>query len=140
LFFSCHSQDIDLIVVGLVETKNPPRKNRTDTSTKPISGLDSWNALKVIKILHALSRMGCTILLAVHQPSVEVLGLFDELILLANGEVVFQGAVSEVEPVFTASGIPFPALTNVADYAMLMAQVSESPAEMLLQRSICFEL
>ena len=42
-----------------------------------------------------LDLSGCTVLCTIHQPSSEVFELFDRLLLLALGEVIYHGAASD---------------------------------------------
>ena len=55
---------------------------------EPTSGLDSFTAYKVARILRNVAhRYGRTIVCTIHQPSSEVFNIFDDLIVLAEGEV-----------------------------------------------------
>ncbi len=55
---------------------------------EPTSGLDSFTAYKVARILRNVAhRYGRTIVCTIHQPSSEVFNLFDDLIVLAEGQV-----------------------------------------------------
>jgi ABC-type multidrug transport system ATPase subunit len=54
----------------------------------------------------------------IHQPSAEVLNLFDKVLLLARGKTVYYGTVSGMVDYFAARGYPCPQYTNPADYCM----------------------
>jgi ABC-type multidrug transport system ATPase subunit len=71
---------------------------------EPTSGLDSFNAWKIIHILKALAGFGCSILCTIHQPSSETFALFDVCILLAHGQVVFNGQVERLTREFANVG------------------------------------
>jgi ABC-type multidrug transport system ATPase subunit/pSer/pThr/pTyr-binding forkhead associated (FHA) protein len=51
---------------------------------EPTSGLSSEDALTVMKVLRNLADAGKTILLTIHQPSLEVFRLLDNLVLMAR--------------------------------------------------------
>ena len=59
---------------------------------EPTSGLDAYMAQNVVEILHAMTRRGKSVLATIHQPSSQVFNLFDKVILMAEGKVVFTGS------------------------------------------------
>ena len=99
---------------------------------EPTSGLDSYSAWKVVRILNALAGRtgnappgtGCTVICSIHQPSSEVMNEFSHLVLLGQGNVIFQGELRDVYSVFKSVGMPIPAATNVADHTMLCVQTN----------------
>ncbi|GFH33351.1 ABC transporter domain-containing protein, partial [Haematococcus lacustris] len=57
---------------------------------EPTSGLDSFTAYKVVRILSSVAyKYGRTIICTIHQPSSEVFNIFDDTIILAEGQVLF---------------------------------------------------
>lgn len=55
---------------------------------EPTSGLDTFKAFKVTKILANLAGgYGRTVCATIHQPSSEIFQCFDDLVLLADGNV-----------------------------------------------------
>lgn len=65
---------------------------------EPTSGLSSEDALMVMRLLRRLADSGKTILVTIHQPSVEVFRLFDNVAVLAKepdgktgGQLVYYG-------------------------------------------------
>lgn len=63
---------------------------------EPTSGLDSTSALSVIEKLHDIARNGSTVILTIHQPSSRIQLLLDHLIILARGQLMFQGSLKDV--------------------------------------------
>ncbi|MGB8259958.1 MAG: ATP-binding cassette domain-containing protein, partial [Terracidiphilus sp.] len=51
---------------------------------EPTSGLSSQDALKVVQLLQKLARSGKTVVTTIHQPSLKVYRLFDDLIMLSR--------------------------------------------------------
>lgn len=58
---------------------------------EPTSGLASEDALNVVRLLRRLADGGRTILLTIHQPSLQAYRLLDNSLYLADGEEVFYG-------------------------------------------------
>lgn len=58
---------------------------------EPTSGLASEDALNVMRLLRKLADGGRTILLTVHQPSLQAYRLMDNVLYLADGEEVYYG-------------------------------------------------
>lgn len=61
---------------------------------EPTSGLDSFKAYQIVKLLKKLARNGKTVISTIHQPSSESFHLFDRLILMSDGHIVYQGEAS----------------------------------------------
>lgn len=80
---------------------------------EPTSGLDSLTALKVIAIL---KRLKITVIISLHQPSSEIFSLFDDLLLLARGSVVYWDESRRVIDYFTRYSVICPAYCNPADF------------------------
>ncbi|KAK5659737.1 hypothetical protein OQA88_948 [Cercophora sp. LCS_1] len=82
---------------------------------EPTSGLDATSASSIMKTLGALSRLGITVIAAIHQPRREIFAMIDDLILLANGHLIYQGASSTAKPFFEAQDFRFPLHANDSD-------------------------
>ncbi|KAJ3094849.1 hypothetical protein HDU96_001449, partial [Phlyctochytrium bullatum] len=84
---------------------------------EPTSGLDTFTAFSVVHTLRSLSRTSNrTIVATIHQPSSQLFRLFDDLLLLAEGRVMYHGPTSAAVPYFTARGYPCPKRSNPADF------------------------
>jgi ATP-binding cassette subfamily G (WHITE) protein 2 len=64
---------------------------------EPTTGLDSVTALDLLHTLHALAHgksqeKAVTIVCSIHQPQSKIFNLFDSLILLKAGNIIYQGA------------------------------------------------
>ncbi|KAG2442858.1 hypothetical protein HXX76_002937 [Chlamydomonas incerta] len=94
---------------------------------EPSSGLDSFTAFKVVHILRSVAHLhGRTVVCSIHQPSSEVFHLFDDLVVLAAGQVIYLGTVPDMVGYFSALGYHCPNYTNPADY--LFMEVLNAPA------------
>ncbi|KAK5973834.1 ABC transporter domain-containing protein, partial [Trichostrongylus colubriformis] len=85
---------------------------------EPTSGLDSFMALRVVLALKTLSCKGKTVISTIHQPSSQVYEMADRLILLANGQVTYQGSAADVAAFFDSFGYPSPKFISIPDRFM----------------------
>ncbi len=63
---------------------------------EPTTGLDSVTALDLLQTLHTLAagrsqEKAVTIVCSIHQPQSKIFNLFDSLILLKSGNIIYQG-------------------------------------------------
>jgi ABC-type multidrug transport system ATPase subunit len=59
---------------------------------EPTSGLDSSIALEVMSVVRSLANQNRSCLCTIHQPSPEVFELFDELLLMSQGRIIYAGS------------------------------------------------
>ena len=86
---------------------------------EPTSGLDSVTALSLTKTLKELAASGeCTVVCTIHQPQTKIFNLFDDLMLLKAGLVVYYGPADKTVDFFAEAGYPCPPLTNPADHIL----------------------
>ncbi|KAI8369430.1 uncharacterized protein BYT42DRAFT_110213 [Radiomyces spectabilis] len=84
---------------------------------EPTSGLDAYNAGIVMACLQRLAKQGQrTVVVTIHQPRSNIFKMFDSLLLLAAGQMVYFGAVNDTPRYFRDIGFPVPEGYNVADY------------------------
>lgn len=93
---------------------------------EPTSGLDSYAAYQVVKILKKLSHEGRTIITTIHQPSSEVFDLFDQVLLLTAGDLLYHDSRMGMTKYFGALGNECPAHYNPADYIMFVMQQADA--------------
>ena len=58
---------------------------------EPTSGLDSHTAKKTIQMLRTEAYRGQTIMATIHQPSSEIFMMFDRVIFLSEGFIIYNG-------------------------------------------------
>ena len=84
---------------------------------EPTSGLDAYNAFNVAESLVSLARdYNRTVVFTIHQPRSNIVSLFDQLVLLAAGKLVYSGEFSKCQDYFTSIGQPCPPGFNIADF------------------------
>ena len=94
---------------------------------EPTSGLDAYNAFNVVESLVTLARTyNRTIMFTIHQPRSNIVALFDQLILLAKGRVVYSGAFASCQHYFDQLGYTCPPGFNIADYLVDLTMHAEA--------------
>jgi ABC-type multidrug transport system ATPase subunit len=96
---------------------------------EPTTGLDSAISFEVMSAVRKLANQQRTIVCTIHQPSPQTYALFDKLLLLAHGKVIYYGVAKEVVRYFSQSVYEFPYLagSNPAEYAIAVASGSILP-------------
>lgn len=64
------------------------------------TGLDSYTATHIVNTLKRIARTGKIVICTIHQPASGVFDKFDEVILLSNGRLAYQGPVSMINQLF----------------------------------------
>ncbi|KAI9766622.1 MAG: hypothetical protein M1840_006433 [Geoglossum simile] len=84
---------------------------------EPTSGLDAFNAFNVVECLVNLAKTyNRTVIFTIHQPRSNIVALFDHLVLLAKGRMVYSGEFSQCQNYFDRIGYSCPPGFNIADY------------------------
>ncbi|KAI8052282.1 P-loop containing nucleoside triphosphate hydrolase protein [Syncephalis plumigaleata] len=83
---------------------------------EPTSGLDSYTALTVMRILKELAEAGHTVVATLHQPSSEIFHLIDDLMLMADGRILYMGEAAKSIEYFARQGYRCPQYSNPADF------------------------
>jgi hypothetical protein len=95
------------------------------------TGLDAYNAHNVVESLATLARdYNRTVIFTIHQPRSNIVALFDELLVLARGRVVYSGAFAKCHAYLEQIGHPCPPGFNIADY---LIDLTSQPAESATQ-------
>ncbi|ELR13185.1 ABC2 type transporter superfamily protein [Acanthamoeba castellanii str. Neff] len=90
---------------------------------EPTSGLDYSTSYTLVETLRTLASKGRTIVSTIHQPSTDIFLMFDKLILMCEGHIIYSGPTSEVVAYFADLGYPCPQYTNPAEYIMNLAKI-----------------
>ncbi|XP_065078459.1 ATP-binding cassette sub-family G member 4-like [Ochlerotatus camptorhynchus] len=88
---------------------------------EPTSGLDSESSYQVISYMKDLARQGRCVVSVIHQPSSELLELFDDIYVVADGRCMYQGALDDMIATLAGAGFVCPQYYNRADFAMKVA-------------------
>ncbi|MCO5580506.1 hypothetical protein L7F22_034374 [Adiantum nelumboides] len=81
------------------------------------TGLDSSTTFQIVKCLQNIVHvMDVTMVIALLQPAPETFELFDDVILLSEGEIIYQGPRALILNFFQSMGFECPERKNVADF------------------------
>ncbi|KAF0761523.1 protein scarlet-like [Aphis craccivora] len=80
------------------------------------TGLDSYSAAHIVNTLRTVAQSGKIVICTIHQPASGLFDQFQEVILLTNGRLAYQGSVSLVNNFFQKYGYICPATYNKADF------------------------
>lgn len=91
---------------------------------EPTTGLDSHMAFEIMNFSRKLANLKRTIICTIHQPSVSTFKLFDKLILMVAGQVIYFGPLKDAVSYFTDSpyGFVHPREQNPADFVVCVAE------------------
>ena len=81
------------------------------------TGLDSSTTFQIVKCIQQIVHLGeATVLVSLLQPAPEVFELFDDVMLLSEGQIVYQGPREYVLEFFEMCGFRCPVRKGVADF------------------------
>lgn len=81
------------------------------------TGLDSSTTFQIVNSLRqSIQILGGTAIISLLQPAPETYDLFDDIILLSDGQVVYQGPREHVLEFFESMGFKCPERKGVADF------------------------
>lgn len=81
------------------------------------NGLDSSTTYQIIKYLrHSTQALDGTTVISLLQPAPETYELFDDVILLCEGQIIYQGPREGAVNFFHSMGFSCPERKNVADF------------------------
>jgi ABC-type multidrug transport system ATPase subunit len=83
---------------------------------EPTSGLDSAASYEVMKFVRDIAKKHKVLVVAsIHQPSTTTFELFDKLMLLSKGKVVYNGVVKQLGDYFAGLGYQVSSIHNLQD-------------------------
>ena len=101
---------------------------------EPFTNLDSFAAYTCMNILKDVSASGVPILISLQRPTTEVIALFDEVIVLNVGEVLYHGRVDRLTAPFEAmTGQECRSDYNPADFVLFA--ICKAPTASLEKRA-----
>ncbi|KAJ7565358.1 hypothetical protein O6H91_02G066900 [Diphasiastrum complanatum] len=81
------------------------------------TGLDSSTTFQIVKCLqHFVHIMESTVLMSLLQPAPETFNLFDDIILISEGQIVYEGPREHVLEFFESCGFKCPDRKGTADF------------------------
>jgi len=81
------------------------------------TGLDSSTTYQIVKCLQQVVHLTeATIFMSLLQPAPETFDLFDDIILISEGQIVYQGSRDHVLQFFESCGFKCPERKGTADF------------------------
>lgn len=93
---------------------------------EPLSGLDSFTALQLMKTLQSVAASGRVVALSLHQPSPVIFSSLDSAMLLAAGLMVYSGPPAAAAAALERLGCPVPENITVAEHMLHVVSDPES--------------
>ncbi|PON98203.1 ABC transporter-like [Trema orientale] len=94
---------------------------------EPTTGLDAFQAEKVVENLRQLAEDGHTVICSIHQPRSSVYSKFDDVVLLTEGALVYAGPARDVPLAhFSKLGYHCPDHVNPAEFLADLISVDYS--------------
>lgn len=88
---------------------------------EPTSAVDSYTALTILELLQKEAENGATVVFTIHQPSSDMVNLFDRIICMSDGYMVYNGERKQMAHHYNNLGITLPRFTNPADFLIRLA-------------------
>lgn len=97
---------------------------------EPTTGLDAFQAEKVMETLSQLAQEGHTVICSIHQPRGSIYYKFDDIVLVTDGSLVYAGLARD-EPLvyFEKLGYPCPDHVNPAEFLADLISVDYSSSD-----------
>ncbi|XP_034472213.1 ATP-binding cassette sub-family G member 4 isoform X2 [Drosophila innubila] len=108
--------------IGIELITNPPIM----FFDEPTSGLDSVASYQVMCYLQKLAHQGRIVVCVVHQPSSKLMQLFDDILVLSNGEVLYSGPQCDMLESFKTAGYNCPQYYNPGDFVLEVGSESSN--------------
>ncbi|KAK7392996.1 hypothetical protein VNO78_21446 [Psophocarpus tetragonolobus] len=90
------------------------------------TGLDSSTAFQIVRFMRQMVHiMDVTMIIALLQPAPETYDLFDDIILLSEGKIVYQGPRENVQRFFEIVGFKCPERKGVADFLQEVTSIKD---------------
>ncbi|KAI1390767.1 P-loop containing nucleoside triphosphate hydrolase protein [Hypoxylon trugodes] len=90
---------------------------------EPTTGLDATSALAVVSTLQRLAKSGRTIITTIHQPRSDIINLFDKLVVMSKGGLLYAGQASTCVQYFENLGYIAPQHVNPVEFVIGLAAV-----------------
>lgn len=100
---------------------------------EPTSGLDSYQAHSVMETMKALALNDRIVVAVIHQPRSSIFAMFDMLMILADGRLIYFGETNDSVRYFNDIGYCCPQHFNPADYFLDIVSINNKTSESEVQ-------
>lgn len=106
---------------------------------EPTTGLDSVTAFDIINQLFKLKKQGMTIITVLHAPSNEILALFDKIVVLVSGELVYDGPPDSIGERLKHFNFELPRFENPVEYFMKIIDKDDIRIAMAKEKGVVID-
>lgn len=100
------------------------------------TGLDSSTTFQIVKCLQQIVHLTeATVLMSLLQPAPETFDLFDDIVLLSEGKIVYQGPREHILEFFETCGFKCPERKGTADFLQEVKLIARSCYTLLTIKS-----
>lgn len=100
---------------------------------EPTTGLDSVNAEDVVLCMKELANRNKIVISTIHQPSVDLLKMFDRLIIMHEGMAIYSGKYESMSSYYASHGVKIPNYVNQVEYILTCMNMNESNCKLLAE-------
>lgn len=100
---------------------------------EPTTGLDSVNAEDVVLCMKELAKRNKLVISTIHQPSVDLLKMFDKVIIMHEGIAIYSGKYDEMSSYYGSHGVSIPNYVNQVEYILTCLNMNESNCKLLAE-------
>ncbi|GMF50699.1 unnamed protein product [Phytophthora fragariaefolia] len=102
------------------------------------TGLDSAASFDIVAAQRSIAKtLNRTVVISLLQPSPEIFALFDDILLMNEGRVLYHGPTSSVKSYFASQGLVCPPEKDVADFLCELATPNQSVYETVQPNVVC---
>lgn len=98
---------------------------------EPTTGLDSVNAEDIVSSLKTLAQSNRIIVSTIHQPSAELLKLFDKILVMHEGKKIYFGAFEDMFAFYLQRGVQLPDFIHPVEYLLTCLNMNENNCKLL---------
>ncbi|KAH0486485.1 MAG: hypothetical protein KVP17_003217 [Porospora cf. gigantea B] len=111
--------ELKLVSIGVELLENPS----VLLLDEPTSGLDAARSMELINLMATLAKSGRTIIMTIHQPRSQIFSLFDRLLVMSKGRVLYCGDAKTCTRTMANYGYICPDHCNPADFMLDLVSI-----------------
>jgi hypothetical protein len=96
---------------------------------EPTTGLDAATAYRVVCVLKRLAQQGRTVVISIHSPRTEICDLFDQVILLSDGCLLYGSPMQLAFNHFASCGFSMPSSCNPVEFMIELSATNATTSE-----------
>lgn len=98
---------------------------------EPTTGLDSLSSENVVNCMKSLAKQNKAVICTIHQPSTDLLEMFDKILIIHQGSVICHSSYSEMKAFFRNHQVAIPEFVNNVEYILTALNMNEANCTVL---------